>query len=76
MLGFGGDTAIETRTAAVTVSVVDPETLSKVAVIVVEPIALDAANPSEPGSLLKVAMDASDVLHVTDLVRSFLELLE
>jgi hypothetical protein len=39
MLGFGGDTVIETRTAAVTVSVVEPETLPEVAVIVVELIA-------------------------------------
>ena len=39
MLGFGGDTVIETRAEAVTVSEVKPETLPEVAVIAVEPIA-------------------------------------
>jgi len=39
MLGFGGDTVIEKRAAAVTVSVVEPETPPEVATIVVKPIA-------------------------------------
>jgi hypothetical protein len=76
MLGFGGVTVIDTRAAAVTVSVVEPETLPEVAVIVVEPIASDAANPPEPAWLLMVAMDVSAELHVTELVRSCLELSE
>ena len=39
MLESCGDTVIETRTEAATVSVVEPETLPEVAVIVVDPMA-------------------------------------
>src|SRR5436190_1973197 len=56
MLGFVGVTAIEVRVAAVTVSVVFPETSPKVAVIVMgPPAATDVAKPCEPPALLIVA---------------------
>src|SRR5438046_682005 len=54
--GLAGVTAIVDRVAAVTVSVVFPETPPKVAVIVMgPPAATDVANPCEPAALLIVA---------------------
>src|SRR5439155_20209435 len=66
MLGFVGVTAIEVRVAAVTVSVVFPETDPKVAVIVMVPAAAtDVANPCEPLAMVIVATAEVDELLVT-----------
>src|SRR5205809_431405 len=70
-LGLAGVTAIEVRVAAVTVSVVFPETPPKAAVIVMgPPAATDVANPCEPPALLIVATAVLDELQVTWVVRS------
>jgi len=65
MLGLIGVTAIDDSVAFVTVSVVVPETVPRVAVMVVEPAATDAASPLEPAALLIVATGKDDELHVT-----------
>jgi hypothetical protein len=54
MLGFMGVTPIDTRVAAVTARVVDPDTLPRVAVIVVVPGLTAVASPA----LLMEAMAA------------------
>src|SRR5260370_20111173 len=69
MLGVVGVTVIVDRVAAVTVSVVLPETPPKVAVIVVVPAATDVAKPCEPPALLIVATAVLDELQVTSVVR-------
>jgi hypothetical protein len=69
-LGLAGVTAIVDRVAAVTVSVVLPETPPKVAVIVVVPAATDVAKPCEPPALLIVATPAAEELQATWVVRS------
>src|SRR6266705_2322314 len=70
-LGLAGVTAIEVRVAAVTVSVVFPETSPKVAVIVMgPPAATDVAKPCEPPALLIVDTAVLDELQVTWVVRS------
>jgi hypothetical protein len=76
MLGFDGVTAIDMSIAGVTVRVVDPAMLPDVAVIVVDPAAIEAANPLEPGVLLMVAAPALDEPHVTAVVRSCVVLSE
>jgi hypothetical protein len=63
--GLAGVTAIETRVAAVTVSVVDPVTLPEVAVMVVVPTPVDVANPA----FEIVATPAAEELHVAVPVR-------
>jgi hypothetical protein len=68
MLGLVGVTAIEDSVVFVTFSVVVPETVPRVAVIVVEPSATDVASPLEPAVLLIVAKDPVEELHVTDSV--------
>ena len=73
MLGSAGVTSIETSVAAVTVSVVEPEIAPEVAVIVVEPTALELARPSEPTAFEIVATPSSEDDHVTDAVRSWVE---
>src|SRR5712692_11651405 len=70
MLGVVGVTVIVDRVAAVTVSVVLPETPPKVAVIVVVPAATDVARPFDPLALLIVATPGLDELQVTWVVRS------
>jgi len=70
MLGVVGVTVIVDRIAAVTVSVVLPETPPKVAVIVVVPAATDVAKPCEPPALLIVATPAAEELQATWVVRS------
>src|SRR5258708_17569999 len=70
MLGAVGVTVIVDRFAAVTVSVVLPETPPKVAVIVVVPAATEVAKPCEPPALLIVATPAVDELQATCVVRS------
>src|SRR6266536_3794645 len=70
MLGAVVVTVIVDRFAAVTVSVVLPETPPKVAVIVVVPAATDVARPCDPPALLIVATAVLDELQVTWVVRS------
>jgi hypothetical protein len=65
-----GVTSIDSSTTGVTVSVVDPEMLPDVALIVVEPTATVVASPLEPVRLLIVAILVFDEFHVTDEVRS------
>jgi hypothetical protein len=60
-----GVTAIELRTAAVTVSVAEPLIVPDVAVIVAVPGASVVASPA----VLTVAMEAADDVHVAVLVR-------
>lgn len=62
-----GDTAIEARTAEVTVRVAVPLTLESVAVMVADPGALLVAIPV----LETVAALVFDELHEAELVRSF-----
>ena len=76
MLGLAGVIAMDTSVAAVTVSVVDPDMLPDVAVIVVEPAATDVARPLEPAALLMVATPVVNEFQVTDVVRSCVVLSE
>ena len=76
MLGLVGDTWIESSVAVVTVRSVMPEIPPSVAVIVIEPLSTEAANPLEPAMLLTVAIVLSDELHVTDSVTFWLVLSE
>ncbi len=76
MLGLVGLTATETSVAAVIVSVVEPETLPDVAVIVVVPVPTAVASPFEPAALLIVAAAVLDELQVTAAVRFCVELSE
>jgi hypothetical protein len=74
--GLVGVTSIETRTAAVTVSRVEPLMLvpGSVAVIVAAPTERLVARTSLPGALLTVPMPSSEEPHVMELVRSCVEL--
>ncbi len=69
MLGLVGKTAMETSVAAVIVSVVDPDTLPNVAVIVVVPAVTEVASPCEPAALLTVATFIAEDVQVTEFVR-------
>jgi hypothetical protein len=70
MLWFTGVTAIDTKTAGVTVSVAEGEvTPENSAVISVEPTATDVARPFEPDVLLMVAIPVSDESQVANVVR-------
>ena len=60
---------MDTSVAEVTVSVVNPDMLPDVAVIVVEPAATDVARPFEPAALLIVATPPVDEPQVTAVVR-------
>ena len=73
-LGLGGVTPIDTRVAGVTVSVVDPDTLPSVALIVVEPDESADPSPSKPEVLLTVATLVLEELHRTCAVRFCVEL--
>jgi hypothetical protein len=74
MLGFGGVTPKDTRVAAVTVKLVDPDIPPSVALIVVEPGLSVAANPLfDAGVLPTDATPAAEELHVTKLVTSCVE---
>jgi hypothetical protein len=70
MLGLAGVIEIDTRLAAVTVNVVEPEILPTVAVMVVDPVAREEALPFVPAALLITALVVSEELHVTAVVRS------
>ena len=61
-----GEISIDSSTACVTVSVVDPEMLPEVAVIVVEPVSTDVASPFGPDILLMVAILVFDEFQITD----------
>jgi hypothetical protein len=76
MLGLVGVTVMETSVAEVTVSVVDPDILPDVALIVVEPAVADVAKPLEPAVLLMAATPAVDEFQVTAVVRSCVVLSE
>jgi len=76
MLGVVGVIARETSVAGVTVSVVDPDRVPDVAVIVVEPVAIGVTSPIEPAALLIAATDVDDELQVTVVVRFCVEPLE
>jgi hypothetical protein len=65
-----GVIARDTSTAWVTVSVAEPEMPPEVAVIVLEPVATDAASPLEPAALLTVATPVLEELQVTVVVRT------
>jgi len=67
---------MDTSVVAVTVSVVDPETLPDAAVIVVEPADADVAKPMEPAVLLIFATVAFDEVQTTVVVRSCVVLSE
>jgi len=73
ILGLVGVIAAEDSVAAVTVSVVDPDTAPNAAEMVVEPVAIEVANPFEPAALLMVATDDADELHATVVVRFCVE---
>ena len=64
--GFAGVTAMDTRVAAVTVSVVEPLTLPDVALMVEVPVATAVASP--PAVMVATLVVAE--LHVAVLVRS------
>jgi hypothetical protein len=71
MLGAGGVMAIETKVAAVTLSVTgfdvtDPEA----AVMVVLPAVREVATPFDPGALLTEATPPEEETQVADSVRS------
>ncbi len=76
MLVAAGVTVMPVSTAAVTVSVVDPLMLvcESVAVIVVAPVVTEVANPWLPCVFEIVATPLCEELHVTDAVRSCVEL--
>jgi hypothetical protein len=76
MLGLVGVTTMDTSVAGVTVSMVDPDILPDVAVIVVEPAAAEVASPLVPAVLSTAATAAADELQVTDSVRSCVVLSE
>jgi len=63
---------MDVSVAAVTVSVVDPLTDPRAAVISDAPVAMLVASPCVPESLLIVATLGCEELHCTDVVRSWL----
>jgi hypothetical protein len=74
--GLTGVTVIDVSDAAVTVRVVDPDMLPDIAVIVVDPVATEEADPLDPAALLIVATAISDELQVNAVVRSCVVLSE
>ena len=68
-LGLVGVTEMNLRTAGVTVSVVEPDTLPKVARIVAEPVDSEVARPLEPDELLMVATFVNDELQIVEVVK-------
>jgi hypothetical protein len=73
---LAGVIRIETSVAAVTVSVVEPETAPDAAVMVAAPAAIADADPLDPAALLIDAIAALEELQVADAVRSWVELSE
>jgi hypothetical protein len=72
-VAFAGVTPIDTSVAAVTVRLVDADTLPRVAVMVVEPELAAVANPLEPAVLLIEATPVAEELQVTAAVRLCVE---
>ena len=70
MLGLVGVTAMDTSFAAVTVSVVEPETVPTAAAMVVVPAATPVASPLLPAALDTVATEVLVEDQVTDAVKS------
>ena len=70
MLADGGVTLRPLTTAAVTVSVVEADWLPVAAVICALPMAAPWARPCEPLALLIVAIEVSDEVQLTAVVRS------
>jgi hypothetical protein len=69
-----GVTAIDSSTAGVTVSVVDPEKPPELAVMVVEPTSTDVARPLEPEVLLMAATLVFEEFQATEEEISCVEL--
>ena len=67
--GLVGVTEMNMSTAGVTFSVVEPDTLPDVAVIVAGPVATDVAVPLDPAALLMVATFVDDELQIADVVK-------
>jgi hypothetical protein len=76
VLGLVGVIAMDTSVAGFTVKAVDPDMLPDVAVIIVDPVAMAAADPLEPAALLIVATARVDELQVTAVVKSCVVLSE
>ena len=74
MVAFTGVTAMDTRVAEVTVKVVEPETLPRLALMVVFPTPAAELSPSVPAALEMVATNFTDEAQVTEVVRSWVEL--
>ena len=74
MLGFAGIRAIETSTAGVTVKLADPDTVPLAADIVTAPGLTPVARPWDAEALLIDATVASEEVHATEAVRSWVEL--
>ena len=68
IVGAAGVTEIDTNVAAVTVRDVEPDTLPRVAEIVVEPTPVEVARPEEPDALLIEPVAALEELQVTAAV--------
>jgi len=67
-------TAIDTSVAAVTVTLVEPDTLSMVAVIVADPVPTAVINPKEPALSPTKATVELEELQLTEVVRFCVEL--
>ena len=74
MLELVGVTAMDTSFAAVTVSVVEPDTLPTAAAMVVLPVATLVARPLLPEALDTVATVAFVEVQVAAVVKSWVEL--
>ena len=73
ILEFAGVIPRDTRVAAVTVRVVDPDMPPRAAVTVAEPGLAAVVNPFDPDALLTETTDEFEECHVTELVRSRVE---
>ena len=71
MEGAAGVTAMDTRVAEVTVKVVEPETLPRVALMVVLPALTPVARPSLLAALEMLATAGAEEAQVTVVVRSW-----
>jgi len=74
ILGLLGVTVMDCSVAEVTVTVVEPEVLPKVAVMVAVPVDPAVASPFDPFVLLMSATDVADELQVTAVVKSCVRL--
>jgi len=67
-------TAIDTRVAAVTVTLAEPATPPKVAVIVADPVPIAVVSPKEPALSPTKATVELEELQLTEVVRFCVEL--